>query len=134
MKWMRKEVKKLRTILGRVVRDVERKAGGVAAPSARLKADLEQEIELSKRVMVQERSSKNKVYSAQAPEVECISKGKAHKRYEFGVKVGIAVTAIESEILAPDIYCWALFMLEPKNLVRQSFKKLKIVGLKAKQE
>ncbi len=32
--------------------------------------------------------------------------------------------AIESEILAPDIYCWALFMLEPKNLVRQSFKKL----------
>ena len=32
--------------------------------------------------------------------------------------------AIESEILAPDIYCWALFMLEPKNLVRQLFKKL----------
>ena len=33
---------------------------------------------------------KNKVYSAHAPEVECISKGKVHKRYEFSVKVGIA--------------------------------------------
>ena len=93
-------MKKLRTILGRVVRDVERKAGEIAdTTSARRKAALEQDLELSKRVMVQKRNSKNKVYSAQAPEVECISKGKPHKRYEFGVKVGIAVTNLSNFVI-----------------------------------
>ena len=52
------------------------------------------------RVMTQERTSKNKVYSAHAPEVECISKGKVHKRYEFGVKVGIAVTNRSNFVLS----------------------------------
>jgi IS5 family transposase len=33
----------------------------------------------------QKRHDKNKIYSIRAPEVECISKGKAHKKYEFGV-------------------------------------------------
>jgi transposase, IS5 family len=41
-----------------------------------------------------------KVYSVHAPEVECISKGKAHKQYEFGVKVGIVTTSKESFVLA----------------------------------
>jgi len=27
-----------------------------------------------------------------APKVECISKGKSHRKYEFGVKVGVATT------------------------------------------
>ena len=40
----------------------------------------------------QQRSDKNKIYSVHAPEVECISKGKVHKRYEFGVKASIATT------------------------------------------
>src|SRR4051812_678614 len=31
-----------------------------------------------------------KLYSLHAPEVECIGKGKAHKPYEFGVKVSVA--------------------------------------------
>ena len=33
-----------------------------------------------------------KVYSLHAPEVECIGKGKAHRPYEFGVKVSVATT------------------------------------------
>jgi IS5 family transposase len=33
-----------------------------------------------------------KLYALHAPEVECIGKGKARKPYEFGVKVGVAVT------------------------------------------
>ena len=76
----------MRTILGRVARDVERKIDQIANPCVQQLA--ESELELAKRVMTQERSSKNKVYSAHAPEVECISKGKVHKCYEFGVKVG----------------------------------------------
>ncbi len=95
LNWVRERlVKKLRTILGRVARDVERKVAQIANPRVQQLAEshLESELELAKRVMAQERTSKNKVYSAHAPEVECISKGKVHKRYEFGVKVGIAVT------------------------------------------
>ena len=38
---------------------------------------------------------------------------------------GSVELAIESEIRTPDIYCWALFILKPKNLARQLFKKLK---------
>jgi IS5 family transposase len=45
------------------------------------------------RLLKQEKESKDKLYSIHAPEVECISKGKAHKRYEFGVKVGMATTS-----------------------------------------
>jgi IS5 family transposase len=33
-----------------------------------------------------------RVYSLHAPEVECIGKGKAHRPYEFGVKVSLATT------------------------------------------
>ena len=102
MKRMKGEVKKLRTILGRVARDVERKIDQIANPCVQQLAEshLESELELAKRVMTQERTSKNKVYSAHAPEVECISKGKVHKRYEFGVKVGIAVTNRSNFVLS----------------------------------
>ena len=40
-----------------------------------------------------ERKDKNKIHSVNAPEVKCISKGKAHKRYEFGCKVSVAATS-----------------------------------------
>ena len=85
-----------------VVHDVERKAGKIANPCVQQLAGshLESELELAKRVMTQERNRKNKVYSAHAPEVECISKGKVHKRYEFGVKVGIAVTNRSNFVLS----------------------------------
>ena len=49
-------------------------------------------IELYLRVIKQERSDKDKVYSLHEPEVECISKGKEHKKYEFGNKSAIAKT------------------------------------------
>ena len=69
----RKCTRKLRTFLGRVMRDVERKA---KAPGP----ELTQLLELGKRLYRQQRHDKNKLYSVHAPEVECISKGKAHKR------------------------------------------------------
>ena len=45
--------------------------------------------DLSSRLSAQEKHSKNKLYGLHEPHVERISKGKAHKRYEFGCKVGI---------------------------------------------
>ena len=41
---------------------------------------------LIKGVLTQKRYDKNKIYSLYEPEVSCISKGKAHKKYEFGAK------------------------------------------------
>ncbi len=43
-------------------------------------------------ILTQQRRDKNKLYSVHTPEVKYISKGKGHKKYEFGVKVGITVT------------------------------------------
>jgi IS5 family transposase len=50
-------------------------------------------LEVAQRIFTQKRSDKNKVYSVHEPGVECISKGKAHKRYEFGCKVSVASTS-----------------------------------------
>ena len=78
--------KKLRTYLGRVIRDIERK---LPEQNAKL-SDL---LAVSKRIYEQQRGDHGKTYSVHAPEVECISKGKAHKRYEFGCKVSVAATS-----------------------------------------
>lgn len=92
MRRMRKEVKRLRTYLGRTVRDIERKAGIVSAA-------LRSELDLANRLLVQQRTDKNKLYSLHEPHVACISKGKAHKKYEFGNKVSLCVTNKEGFIL-----------------------------------
>jgi IS5 family transposase len=82
-------LKKLRTYLGRVIRDIGRKIennGGLEAAFAKLLA-------LARRVREQQQRQRGpKVYSLHAPEVECIGKGKAHRPYEFGVKVSVATT------------------------------------------
>ncbi|MGI9427967.1 MAG: IS5 family transposase [Bythopirellula sp.] len=83
--------RKLKTILWRVVRDIERKAH-------RIKGQVDDEplrelLALAHRLLAQERNSKHKIYSVHAPEVECIAKGKAHKRYEFGCKASVATTS-----------------------------------------
>ena len=85
---MRREVKTLRTYLGRVVRDIERK---IASDPIR-QGQFAEELSLAHRLLKQQQHDKNKLYSLHAPEVECLAKGKAHKRYEFGVKVSIAAT------------------------------------------
>lgn len=92
-KRMRRCIKKQRTIVGRLVRDIIRKSSNDTLERLSLmltKADL---------LRRQEKKSKNKLYAWHAPEVECISKGKARNPYEFGVKVGIAVSATKGLIL-----------------------------------
>jgi IS5 family transposase len=77
--------KALHTLLGRVVRDIRRKATAVGDPLLVFLGRAE-------KLLAQTQKSSDKLYSIDAPEVECISKGKAHKRYEFGCKVSVALT------------------------------------------
>lgn len=87
-KRMRKEVKKLKNYLGRVVREVERQING----SLDLQATFEDLLSKSKQLLSQEKKSSNKLYSLHAPEAYCIAKGKAGKPYEFGCKVSLVET------------------------------------------
>lgn len=79
--------KRLMTIVSYLLREISRKADETKF-SERSKLHLS----IARRVSDQMRTGKDKVYSFHEPEVECISKGKAHKRYEFGCKVSIATT------------------------------------------
>ena len=82
-------LRKLKTYLGRVIRDFARKIDG----DPWLEEMCGDWLSLARRVLSQERGQRGpKVYSLHAPEVECIGKGKAHKPYEFGVKVSVATT------------------------------------------
>ncbi|MEZ5584124.1 MAG: transposase [Candidatus Competibacteraceae bacterium] len=54
----------------------------------------------ARRLLEQHQHSKHKLYSLHAPEVECISRGKAHKRYEFGVKANFATTVNEAFVVS----------------------------------
>ena len=82
--------KRLKTLLGRMIRIIQKLA---PHQDGKIKDDkLRQLLELAERLMAQEKTSKNKIYSVHEPEVKCISKGKAHKRYEFGCKVSVVTT------------------------------------------
>ena len=78
--------RKLRTKLGRVIREVERQAPGANTSTAEV-------LILAQRIHQQERSDRGKIYSVHEPLVECIAKGKVSKKYEFGSKVSVAVSS-----------------------------------------
>ena len=81
-------LRKLKTYCGRVLRDVERQI-----PEEKRTKEVRDLIELGYRVVKQKRKDKNKVYSLHAPEVECLSKGKSHKKYEFGCKASYVTSS-----------------------------------------
>jgi IS5 family transposase len=91
-KRLRRTVKRQRTILGIILREIERKRVAAKGESPGAVARLNTLLERAQRIRTQQRKDKNKLYALHAPEVECISKGKARKPYEFGVKASIAVT------------------------------------------
>jgi IS5 family transposase len=107
MQRARREQRRLHTQLGRVLRDAGRKiealkqvspvhGEAIAGKFARL-------LEIAKRIHAQKRKRVEgdppKLYSVHAPEVACIAKGKAHKKYEFGNKVSVASTSKESFVV-----------------------------------
>ena len=95
-KRMKKAIKTLKTRVGRVHREVERKIGQLPEQVRSKASELLHRV---KRVLTQQTKDKNKLYALHAPEVECISKGKARTPYEFGVKVTIATTLKEGLVV-----------------------------------
>ena len=91
----KKETKKLKTMLGCVIRDIERKCSNPEGLLAKA-------LNIARNIFNQKRNDKNKVYSVHAPEVECIAKGKVHKKYEFGCKVSMVSSSKDNWILAID--------------------------------
>jgi transposase, IS5 family len=92
-KRLQRVVKRQRTILGIVIREVRRRLQATAAAGNTCAlASMHMWLDRAERIRSQQRQDKNKLYALHAPEVECIAKGKARKPYEFGVKVSVAVT------------------------------------------
>jgi transposase, IS5 family len=91
---LKRTVKRQRTILGIVMREVQRKikTPDFAATNAKALSNLMMWLERAERVRTQRTHDKNKLYALHAPEVECIGKGKARKPYEFGVKTAVVVS------------------------------------------
>ena len=101
---LKKVVKRQRTTLGIVMREVQRKIDVVAQalaegskplaePASRTALpELMKWMERAERIRTQQKKDKKKLYALHAPEVECIGKGKARKPYEFGVKAAIVVS------------------------------------------
>ncbi len=82
----RKASKKIKTIAGRMIRDVERKLRATELNN------YSSDLNLFKKVLAQKREDSNKIYSLHEPEVKCYTKGKEHKRFEFGSKASFLIT------------------------------------------
>jgi IS5 family transposase len=107
--------RKLKTIAGRLVRELERKLPEQA------KAAEAENFALYRRVLAQQRHDSGKVYSLHEPHIYCVSKGKEHKKYEFGTKASLAMTKSSGIIVAavaheeneydghtlPEVLAWA---------------------------
>ena len=91
----KKETRKLKTMLGRTIRDIQRKCPNPEGRLAKVLAS-------ACAIFNQKRNDTDKIYSVHAPEVECIAKGKVHKKYEFGCKVAMVSSSKDNWILAID--------------------------------
>ena len=102
-KRLRRTLKRQRTVLGIVMREVRRKMINLDPQQAAV-IRLETVLERAERLRTQQPKDKNKLYAMHAPEVECIGKGKAKQPYEFGVKTSIAVTHRSGLVVGPAIF------------------------------
>lgn len=82
----RKARKKIKTIAGRLQRELCRKLSSSAFEKH------EQQLLIYSKVLQQKRSDSNKIYSLHEPEVKCYTKGKEHKKFEFGSKASVLIT------------------------------------------
>ncbi|MDT8329276.1 MAG: IS5 family transposase [Roseovarius sp.] len=96
-KRLRKALRTLKGYTGRVMRDLRRHLSGI--PAGALREEICDALVLTGRLLAQKPKDKNKIYSLHEPEVDCISKGKARVRYEFGTKVSVAATIAEGFIV-----------------------------------
>jgi IS5 family transposase len=94
---MRKALKRLKGYTGRVMRDLRRHLGDL--PAGALRDRIAAKLALVSRLLHQQPRGGDKIYALHETEVDCISKGKARVRYEFGCKVSIATTLDEGFIV-----------------------------------
>lgn len=94
----KKAQKKLNTIASRVVRELQRKLPEDILPS------YQDELSFYQGVLNQNITDKNKIYSLHKPFTACIAKGKAHKKYEYGNKVGLMLNPKSLVILSIDSF------------------------------
>ena len=95
-KRMLRETRRLKTYLRRLTADVMRKIGENEPLQQAFFEPLMQAVRLLEQKNM---PGVKKLYSVHAPEVECIAKGKAHKRYEFGCKVSLVATSKEGFVI-----------------------------------
>ena len=96
-KRMRKALKKLKGYTGRVMRDLRRPMEDI--PDGNLRGRIIAKLALVSQLLHQQPKGADKLYALHEPEVDCISKGKARVRYEFGCKVSIATTLDEGFVV-----------------------------------
>ena len=90
----KKAVKRLRTIAGILMRELQRKL-----PEEAL-SHYQKDLELYDKVLQQKKNDSDKIYSLHEPQIYCIAKGKDHKPYEYGTKASIVSTAKSGIILS----------------------------------
>jgi IS5 family transposase len=96
-KRMRKALKKLKGYTGRVMRDLRRHLQDI--PEGSLRDRIIAKLALVSQLLHQSPKGADKIYALHEPQVDCISKGKARVRYEFGCKVSIATTMDEGFVV-----------------------------------
>ena len=94
---MRKALRTLKGYTGRVLRDIRRQIDAVA--EGPMRAKMLDRLHLVARLLRQTPKSTGKLYALHEPDVDCISKGKARIRYEFGAKVSVATTLAEGFVV-----------------------------------
>jgi len=94
-KRMRASIKKLKTYLGRVCRDIARKLKN----KNELQAIFAHDLSTAFKLLNQTKKSKNKIYSTHEKDVYCLAKGKARKPYEYGSKVSLVTTQKKGFVL-----------------------------------
>ena len=97
-KRMRKALKKLKGYTGRVMRDLRRHLQDI--PEGTLRDRIIAKLALVSHLLHQQPKGSGKIYALHEPEVDCISKGKARVRYEFGCKVSITTTLDEGFVVS----------------------------------
>jgi len=109
-------IRRVKTMANALLRDVMRKL-----PESSLAARHE-EFALYRRAVNQERQDKNKIYSLHEPGVLCISKGKEHKKYEFGAKAAIAMTKTACIIVGAKSFSSNVYDADTLNEVLSQIK------------
>jgi IS5 family transposase len=82
----RRGVRRLKTIAGRLVRELERKL------PAEVRENQGENFARYRKVLAQKPKDSGKIYSLHEPHIYCVAKGKEHKKYEFGTKASLAMT------------------------------------------